>query len=51
MKFVCAAVAVVGFITWLEWFNPTTLEAFTVWLIINASMLAILFAAMKEETQ
>lgn len=51
MKFVCAAAAVVGFITWLDWFKPTTIEAFTVYLIINASMLAILFAVMKEESQ
>ncbi|MEH7736862.1 hypothetical protein [Bacillus pumilus] len=51
MKFVCVALAVVGFITWLDWFKPTTIEAFTVYFIINASMLAVVFAAMKEESQ
>ncbi|WP_181462039.1 hypothetical protein [Bacillus pumilus] len=51
MKFVWAAAAVVGFITWVDCFKPTIIESITVYLITNASMLAIFSAAMEEASQ
>ncbi|MCR4352181.1 hypothetical protein [Bacillus pumilus] len=51
MRYVCAVVALVGFITWLDCFKPSIIESFTVFLTIEAAMLAVVFAALKEESQ
>ncbi|MCP1528587.1 hypothetical protein J2Y71_001209 [Bacillus pumilus] len=48
MRFVFAAATIFGFITWLDCFKPSIIEAFTVFLTIEAAMLAVVFAALKE---